>query len=121
MLPIVGSLSVIPLLVCFYPLIYFVKDFDERIKNCGGYTMESMTVPDAQSLSLLNLGKLYTYSGQQLAVLLALVAATVGLIFSTSSMEAEEHTHRNSRLASPERATPNRQEEIFRSISQYIH
>ena len=113
-MPIVGGLSVIPLLVSFYPLIYFVKDFDERIKNCGGYTMESMTVPDAQSLSLLNLGKLYTYSGQQLAVLLALGSVTVGLIFSTSSMETGEHTPRRSRLASPERATSNRQEEIFR-------
>ena len=91
-----------------------MKDFDERIRDCGGYAMDSMTLPDDQSLSLLNLGKLYTYSGQQLAVLLALVAVTVGLIFSTSSMETGEHTLRRSRLASPERATSNRQEEIFR-------
>ena len=75
--------------------------------------MESMTVPDAQSLSLLNLGKLYTYSGQQLALLVVLGAVTVGLLFSTFSTESQEQSRRNAllqRQALPEGAASNRQE-----------
>ena len=75
--------------------------------------MESMTVPDAKSLSLLNLGKLYTYSGQQLALLVVLGAVTVGLLFSTFSTESQEQSRRNAllqRQALPEGAASNRQE-----------
>ena len=101
-LPIVGGLSVIPLLVSFYPLVYFVKDYDERFRIC-----------DDGSLSRLNLGKLYTYSGQQLALLVVLGAVTVGLLFSTFSTESQEQSRRNAllqRQALPEGAASNRQE-----------
>ena len=101
-MPIVGGLSVFPLLVSFYPLIYFVKDYDERFGIC-----------DDGSLSRLNLGKLYTYSGQQLALLVVLGAVTVGLLFSTFSTESQEQSRRNAllqRQALPEGAASNRQE-----------
>ena len=80
----VGFLSLLPLAASFYPLVYYAKDFEERKQVCIDFSKESQ---DKANISLVNLGKFYTYAVQQMVLVVVLAIATLGLLVSACRMK----------------------------------
>ena len=83
---VVGSLSVIPLLASFYPLTYYAKDFDDRKDICYDFVLNHEYAEYAIA-ELVNLGSIYTYSVQQMVILVALGISTLGLLVSACMVQ----------------------------------
>ena len=81
---VVGCLSLLPLAVSFYPLVYYAKDFDERKQVCIDFAKVSK---DTANISLVTLGKFYTYAVQQMVLVVVLAIATLGLLVSACRMK----------------------------------
>ena len=80
----VGCLSLLPLAASFYPLVYYAKDFDERKQVCIDFAKVSK---DTANISLVTLGKFYTYAVQQMVLVVVLAIATLGILVSACRMK----------------------------------
>ena len=85
---VVGCLSVIPLLssASFYPLTYYAKDFVDRKDICYDFVVNHEYAEYAIA-ELVNLGSIYTYSVQQMVILVALGISTLGLLVSACMVQ----------------------------------
>ena len=81
---VVGCLSLLPLAASFYSLVFYAKDFEERKQVCIDYAKVSK---DTANISLVNLGKFYTYAVQQMVLVVVLAIATFGLLVSACRMK----------------------------------
>ena len=81
---VVGCLSLLPLAASFYSLVFYAKDFEERKQVCIDYAKVSK---DTANISLVNLGKFYTYAVQQMVLVVVLATATFGLLVSACRMK----------------------------------